>query len=475
MKAEYKIEGQTQELAQPTVPAPDDARADPFAEDLFKAHKTSVHEGAGGVTAQLYKEPVREPVLWHSRLPRVTLAEVAASAAIAVLPAEFYAQMLEAVINVLSRYTRNARNQVSIALTDFADKPLPFALASQGAPRVFAAFACEPNRTPFSIELDALFSIRLIDRMLGGSGEPPNSLRSLTTAELAVIEFLFLSIAAELNEQVDAPLLLLESIGEQSPWMTGTPGARTDTQDLSLTGLAAAWRIDVGEIAGLAHAHLSAQSLSQLSQAHKQLRDVTTNRSSAYAEAKARSYAAIVPDLSLAIQVGKTELSSAELSGLECGDVMVVERPDLIWRDGSVSGSLRVHLADGAESLILGDVSEATRSTIKLNVGSITIGDSGESGGRLFMPEETESEETTPDEANGIDGVMLTVHVQLAAKRLRLDELARLRTNQVLDLGCQATDPVDLVVDGRQVARGELVDIEGRLGVRIKQISTRAA
>jgi type III secretion protein Q len=45
-----------------------------------------------------------------------------------------------------------------------------------------------------------------------------------------------------------------------------------------------------------------------------------------------------------------------------------------------------------------------------------------------------------------------------------------LRVNQILDLGCKATDPVDLIVDGRRIARGELVDIEGRLGVRITQV-----
>lgn len=86
------------------------------------------------------------------------------------------------------------------------------------------------------------------------------------------------------------------------------------------------------------------------------------------------------------------------------------------------------------------------------------------------MEEEAENAEAIAEGASLIEAVMLTVRVELAARRLRLDELSRLRANQILDLGCKATDPVDLIVDGRRIARGELVDIEGRLGVRITQV-----
>jgi type III secretion system YscQ/HrcQ family protein len=85
-------------------------------------------------------------------------------------------------------------------------------------------------------------------------------------------------------------------------------------------------------------------------------------------------------------------------------------------------------------------------------------------------PTEAPADETGEGAAL-LDAIMLTVHVELAARRVRLDELARLRVNQVLELGCKATDPVDLLVDGRRVARGELVDVEGRLGVRITHLA----
>lgn len=46
-------------------------------------------------------------------------------------------------------------------------------------------------------------------------------------------------------------------------------------------------------------------------------------------------------------------------------------------------------------------------------------------------------------------------------------ELMKLRIGNVIDLGRPPGETVDLVVNGRLIARGELVDIDGQLGVRI--------
>ena len=49
--------------------------------------------------------------------------------------------------------------------------------------------------------------------------------------------------------------------------------------------------------------------------------------------------------------------------------------------------------------------------------------------------------------------------------------MIRLREGQILRLPRAATDPVDLVVNGRVFARGQLVEVEGELGVRILQLA----
>ena len=87
--------------------------------------------------------------------------------------------------------------------------------------------------------------------------------------------------------------------------------------------------------------------------------------------------------------------------------------------------------------------------------------------------EEMKQDEAAADSAPGtgvLEGLLLTVRVELGARRLTLDDLANLRAGQIIELGCRATDPVDLVTENGTVARGELVDVEGRLGVRITRV-----
>src|SRR5439155_12582989 len=48
-------------------------------------------------------------------------------------------------------------------------------------------------------------------------------------------------------------------------------------------------------------------------------------------------------------------------------------------------------------------------------------------------------------------------------------ELLELRPGAVIPVGRPLAGPVDLTVGGRVVARGELVDVEGEIGVRVTQ------
>lgn len=65
----------------------------------------------------------------------------------------------------------------------------------------------------------------------------------------------------------------------------------------------------------------------------------------------------------------------------------------------------------------------------------------------------------------------VAVSVELGRVQLSADEVICLRPGQLLELGRSPTDPVDLVVNGRLLAKGELVEIEGQLGVRILSLA----
>mgnify|MGYP003652749186 CR=1 FL=1 len=61
--------------------------------------------------------------------------------------------------------------------------------------------------------------------------------------------------------------------------------------------------------------------------------------------------------------------------------------------------------------------------------------------------------------------VQLTV--ELGQTRLRIEELIALKPGTILDLDRRAGEPVDLRIQGHLVARGEVVLVDGGLGVQI--------
>ena len=71
------------------------------------------------------------------------------------------------------------------------------------------------------------------------------------------------------------------------------------------------------------------------------------------------------------------------------------------------------------------------------------------------------------DGAELLASANIPVAVELGRLTLAAEEVAALRAGDVLLLGRPPGGPVDLVAGGKVIARGELVDVEGELGVRV--------
>jgi flagellar motor switch protein FliN/FliY len=66
--------------------------------------------------------------------------------------------------------------------------------------------------------------------------------------------------------------------------------------------------------------------------------------------------------------------------------------------------------------------------------------------------------------------VLLEVTVELGRTTVPIGELLALDEGGVIKLGQPVTHPVDLLVNGLATARGEIVVVDGRLGVRITEL-----
>jgi flagellar motor switch protein FliN/FliY len=68
--------------------------------------------------------------------------------------------------------------------------------------------------------------------------------------------------------------------------------------------------------------------------------------------------------------------------------------------------------------------------------------------------------------------VTVPVNVSVGSVRKSISEILALGPGHVVDLERLAGDPVDLLVNGKLIARGEVVVVDDRYGMRITEIMT---
>jgi flagellar motor switch protein FliN/FliY len=70
--------------------------------------------------------------------------------------------------------------------------------------------------------------------------------------------------------------------------------------------------------------------------------------------------------------------------------------------------------------------------------------------------------------------VPLDVTVELGRTRMSIQDLLALSPGSVIELDKMAGEPLDIVVNGRLIARGEAVVVNDRFGIRITDIVSKS-
>jgi flagellar motor switch/type III secretory pathway protein FliN len=87
--------------------------------------------------------------------------------------------------------------------------------------------------------------------------------------------------------------------------------------------------------------------------------------------------------------------------------------------------------------------------------------------GQLVLRGDTEDLRMDETLVDTLGDVPVVVRVEIGAAEMRAREWAAVAAGDVIALGRRIAEPVVLRVGGVEVARGELVEIEGEVGVRI--------
>jgi type III secretion protein Q len=155
----------------------------------------------------------------------------------------------------------------------------------------------------------------------------------------------------------------------------------------------------------------------------------------------------------LAIRIGAVRLALAELRGLVPGDVLL---PDVAGRSGEALVVFGERWAHPARREPAGIRIMAPRQALALQDGG------------LWMTETDGGAEAVA--AERLDELPVTLVFELGRTELPLAAVQGLAPGAVLSLGRDPGEAVDIIANGRRIGRGEIVQIEDSLGIRVVRL-----
>ncbi|MBW2462489.1 MAG: type III secretion system cytoplasmic ring protein SctQ [Deltaproteobacteria bacterium] len=308
-----------------------------------------------------------------------------------------------------------------------------------------------------AIEVDPHFAARCVDRALGGGAEgegaphvaPPTT--PMGHAERGVLAF----VAARLLAASNAPFVVLGVVTTPAA-LVGALGARP------IAALPAS--LGLGEAAGFARAWLPEPLLDAAQLAPR--RDL---------------FRLGALPLEVCLDAAWGTITRDELEDLRVGDAVLLDdgwmKADGATFRGDVRGQiagarrmvLRCALEDSALRVKLIDVSEEPAVREGRVMDPKSAQESAQEGAQENAQESAHqtADQTAEVAADRAGDAPIEVAVEIARFTLPLAEIAGLAPGEVLVTGNALGERVTLRANGRAVASGELVDVDGEVGVRI--------
>lgn len=469
---------------------------DPFAVDFFGKKETAKEEKSEEKNQRETKslngnkkKPVKT-TKWFERIPRLTRDEAQFSERLEKLPDNLTKAAAHKIAETVTRYTFQAPKTVNCQMLSITEVDLPKTLKQfEKSPQTFLLIGCQPENSTSLIAFDTGFASSVIDLILGGNIENPNIPRELSPIENTIVEFLAGNILTGINDFVGQSILCLQTVEKTA----------ASIFEKNERGAEAVFRLDFAEFSGIITLLASRDFLTSIDKTQNPLlinQKTGKDRFSVFEK--------VAPRLDLRVQIGATTLDADSLTYLEPNDIVLIEQPLARFQNSMIVGGGTVNIGVGENvnlsgQFVPGDVInlsdelsfklEEIKSSVvrrkqnlkKLNMEEKEIEKSLAEADEEMTDENPAIDENISDAENNpeteenltaLENVLVNLRVEIAGDKISLREVQRLRTGQIINLGCRPTDPVRLVTDtsDQPVAVGELVDIEGQLGVRLTRI-----
>jgi flagellar motor switch/type III secretory pathway protein FliN len=172
-------------------------------------------------------------------------------------------------------------------------------------------------------------------------------------------------------------------------------------------------------------------------------------------------------DAELCARVPLGRLAACAVAGLEPGDLLV-SRADATRNAEGVRGAGVLALAAGCD-LYAGAELEPVGQTIRAIVGGARTTERRET---VQQREDATLEGPGPFDM-ALEEIGVTVSVEVGRRRVPLVDILTLAPGDVIELHAPVQNDVRITIDGTPFARGELVDADGALAVRVLALGGR--
>lgn len=331
-----------------------------------------------------------------------------------------------------------------------------------------------PGRAVLEVELALAHAA--VDMLLGGAGEMVG-LRPLTEIEEGVMSFVVLEALKVVSPGLEQglPRLRLDSVARGVDEVAELLGGDEHIVTLHLNAV-------LGPHTGMVRLVVPASVL----EAAEPARDSERRRAKVRADLQAHLGRLSTVRSWLRVEIGYAEILGSDLASLRVKDVVLLDaltaRPDR-----GEGGEAKLRLGLGRLGRMDAEVF-LEDERFKARITALLLGEpayqreapADDEGDDYTNPERQLSPEARSDgvdDVNNPEGsdllgdVPLQIAVEIARVPVTAEDVVAMRPGQVIELDRAPGEPVELSVNGKVVARGELVEVEGQLGVRVLSLA----
>lgn len=343
-----------------------------------------------------------------------------------------------------------------------------------------------PKSHSVLMEVDLTIAQQAVDRILGGPGTETDPERPLSDIEEGIFSFILLKAINICQKNIGEEMGLHFQILEQSHTVDNLFPDWDDDDDLYVVGFRVFLDLQVGYLrlivpssllteAGILSTPEQGPSWERLKQRLVNVFQMMDN--------------SLFP---LQVEAGRSELSLEDIDGLENEDIILLENTELTVSGEEIAGEVNCTFGNGVKGYLKsslqisesGEFQVVVRDIIPIsppNPNDINSqknpdGDHGPMDENEAIEENEENndsvaqnevEENLSETKHLLEDVTVPMVVEMGRVGLTAMEIAQLRSGTMFELGREPGANVQLVVDGKHIGDGELVEIEGQLGVRV--------